>query len=95
MDFNGRQKRWLKDLCKISNREIILLDEFKKDKLTWEKFWKANLLQTAINDLHCKCLFIELSNRPKGTTKDQMKKKAVILARVDLIEMSIKKELVN
>ncbi len=64
-----------KDLCKISNREIILLDEFKKDELTWEEFWKANLLQVAINDLHCNCLFIELSNRPKGTTKDQMEKK--------------------
>ena len=75
MDFNGPQKRWLKDLCKISNRDIILLDEFKKDKLTWEEFWKANLLQVAINDLHCNCLFIELSNRPKGTTKDQMEKK--------------------
>ena len=94
MDFNGRQKRWLKDLCNISNREIILLDEFKKDKLTWEEFWKANLLQVAASYLHCKCLFIELSNRPKGTTKDQMEKMAVILARVNLIEMSIKKELV-
>ena len=74
MDLNGQQKKWLKDLSDISNREITLLDEFKKGVITWEELWKANLLQTPINELRCNCLFIELSNRPHGTTKNQMEK---------------------
>lgn len=83
MNFNGCQNNWLKELTDISNQEVILINEFKKDKITWGELWRANLSQIAIDGLRCKCLFIELSNRPLGTTKQHMEKKGCHFSEIE------------
>ena len=74
MELSKRQQNWLKELVDISGVTICYLNDFYQGKMTWDELWKSNLSQVNIENLPCSCRFIELSNRPRGTTREKMEK---------------------